>query len=1282
MPGLRKLQIFLVSMIFVFGLVIFRLYGPSPDFLQTDITISSDTEYTSDTVTNDNVTIQSGKTVTLSSGIVWQINGDLTVNGTLLFRDRSGTYTQYPTLKVSGSLTVSNSGLIDASGQGFPGGDHGTNNGQGTGGGISSGTGGGGGHGGNGGRGYDSNSSGGTSYGSNTLPVTAGSGGGGGSKSDGESGGGVIRVEVTRNITIDGSLLSDGLAGEDKSSSSSKCGGGGAGGSIVLTTQDTLSGNGVIRAQGGRGGNCSQSESKPGQGGGGGGGGRIAYYYRGLGFNGSISVPSGGGGDAINDGLPGSSGSLYSEQYISPNQPSLTSPAANSSNISRNPNLSTSAYSGQLQHLSSDWEIATDTSFIANTLVAQKLGDATNLISSTVNGNNFLFLNNLSGKTVLSSNTTYFVRARHTNVIGVSSWSPTVTFTTASNAVPAQPSIVSPIPGSQNQSRVLTVSSSAFSDADLDSHLSSSWEVASDSNFSQIVALKENDAVNKTAIAINASNFQFQGALSGKTQLQPNTLYYVRVKYIDSENGVSAPSQTFSFTTAVNSLPSIPVIQSPVDRSTGVDRNPVLVGSVFSDADNDSHVSSDFEIATDSSFQGATLVAVKYGELTNLTSLTVAPNNFIFQNSLASKTQLAPSATYYARIRYFDKENGDSSYSPPISFTTLANRQPLTPSFSSPINNATNQARNQVLMTSNFSDLDPDDTHLSTDFEVASDASFFDTSLVAYKYEDAVNKTSIRLDSTLFTFKNALAGFSSLAPNSSYFARVRFRDSWNQMSEWTSPLSFTTGQNYAPNRPNVTSPFSNATEVVTSPTLASSIFSDPDDLIHAASSWEIYDGSTLAASKLVWSKINDATNKTSINVDANSGVFQNTLQGRQRLLPGLMYYVRTIHIDSASANSEWSSPVSFSTVTPPPDPVLTSSSHPSQDVFFQNSTPSFTISPSQPAAHHYHILVNQNASPTKLEVEAGFEDSDGIFTIPSGMISQAGTWYIHAIAHDSSSNPSSRFASYRVQYDSRAPSLSQIVSSNITANSASLAWNTLNTSNSRVDYGTSSGVYSWSGTDNAFTLSHQINLQNLLPNTTYFYRVISVDPYSQTDTSSQYSFTTLALTTISQVQAVQVSETSAQISWITNHPSTSKVNYGSSTAYGFDIQDSLLVTSHSFTLKNLLPGVQYFYEIISVGNSTATDAYHTFDTTRIVVTPSAGAVSPSFGGGGNQGGGGSSSGSGVRSGAEGTKSTPKPQTKSQTNAFKKIFQKNALTQKSFLQETLERLLQIRGSLRL
>jgi len=132
------------------------------------------------------------------------------------------------------------------------------------------------GHGGYGARGTNVATAGGQAYGSITEPISSGSYSGIIPNSSAAGGGG-IKLTVTGNLLLNGRVSAD-------AAPMPFAGFGGASGGSVWLNVGTLSGSGLISANGG---DCIN--------GGGGGGGRIAIYYRSNSFTGNIDAQGGAG---------------------------------------------------------------------------------------------------------------------------------------------------------------------------------------------------------------------------------------------------------------------------------------------------------------------------------------------------------------------------------------------------------------------------------------------------------------------------------------------------------------------------------------------------------------------------------------------------------------------------------------------------------------------------------------------------------------------------------------------------------------------------------------------------------------------------------------------------------------------------------------------------------------------------------------------------------------------------------------------------------------------------
>ena len=186
-------------------------------------------------------------------------------------------------LTLTGGLEVTSGGFINANGRGF-GGNTGTGNGGETGSPLSGAGAGYGGYGGN----SSSNAIGGPTYNSFQQPALLGSGGGHGAGGVGGSGGGLIRLTVSSNALINGTISANGADATNNRA------GGGSGGSVWITAQ-SIAGAGTITAHGGAGEPIH----------GGGGGGRIALYSETNNFGGATIAYGGPGWNS------GGAGTVY-----------------------------------------------------------------------------------------------------------------------------------------------------------------------------------------------------------------------------------------------------------------------------------------------------------------------------------------------------------------------------------------------------------------------------------------------------------------------------------------------------------------------------------------------------------------------------------------------------------------------------------------------------------------------------------------------------------------------------------------------------------------------------------------------------------------------------------------------------------------------------------------------------------------------------------------------------------------------------------------------------------
>jgi len=190
--------------------------------------------------------------------------------------------------------------------------------------------------------------------------------------------------------------------------------------------------------------------------------------------------------------------------------------------------------------------------------------------------------------------------------------------------------------------------------------------------------------------------------------------------------------------------------------------------------------------------------------------------------------------------------------------------------------------------------------------------------------------------------------------------------------------------------------------------------------------------------------------------------------------------------------------------------------------------------------------------------------------------------------------------------DTTPPVITNVASSNITYNSATITWNTDELSDSVVRYGTTTALGS-TKSDNAMVTSHSINLTNLSASTKYYYEVQSTDARSNTavddNNGSYYTFTTTEADTtpptIENVDTYCIKLTTATILWDTDEPSDSLVKYGTSSGnYTENKYNSADVTSHSIGLTGLTENTTYYYVVKSTdpSNNSSQSPEYSFTT--------------------------------------------------------------------------------------
>lgn len=209
---------------------------------------------------------------------------------------------------------------------------------------------------------------------------------------------------------------------------------------------------------------------------------------------------------------------------------------------------------------------------------------------------------------------------------------------------PQTPTITSPTANAVVQTTSYIFTSSAFVQiGDSSTHLNSDWQIATDAGFTNVVFSTTADAVNKVSWTVPG--------------LSNNASYFVRVRHRATNNNASAYSPTIAFSIS-SPIPVTPTITSPADGSANMVTNPSFSSSAFvALPDSSTHISSDWQIATDAGFTNVVFSATD--STTYKTSYNVS--------GLSVNTQ------YFARVRYKSSNGNKSAYSSTINFTTVGN---------------------------------------------------------------------------------------------------------------------------------------------------------------------------------------------------------------------------------------------------------------------------------------------------------------------------------------------------------------------------------------------------------------------------------------------------------------------------------------------------------------------------------------------------------------------------------------------------------------------------------
>ncbi|MFA6105983.1 MAG: fibronectin type III domain-containing protein, partial [Patescibacteria group bacterium] len=168
--------------------------------------------------------------------------------------------------------------------------------------------------------------------------------------------------------------------------------------------------------------------------------------------------------------------------------------------------------------------------------------------------------------------------------------------------------------------------------------------------------------------------------------------------------------------------------------------------------------------------------------------------------------------------------------------------------------------------------------------------------------------------------------------------------------------------------------------------------------------------------------------------------------------------------------------------------------------------------------------------------------------------------------------------------------------------------------NSQINYGLTVGYGSSTTLDATLTTQHSVNLQNLTPNQTYHYQILSRDGNNNLATSGDLTFLTgTAIDTtpvlITNVTSTSIGLTYATIGWDTSKNSNATVDFGTTLSYGNLVGNlyDFSLSTHAINLTSLLGNTLYYYRVNSAdsigNNASSTGSFTTIaDTTPPVIS--------------------------------------------------------------------------------
>jgi len=192
----------------------------------------------------------------------------------------------------------------------------------------------------------------------------------------------------------------------------------------------------------------------------------------------------------------------------------------------------------------------------------------------------------------------------------------------------------------------------------------------------------------------------------------------------------------------------------------------------------------------------------------------------------------------------------------------------------------------------------------------------------------------------------------------------------------------------------------------------------------------------------------------------------------------------------------------------------------------------------------------------------------------------AGTKTVYVQFRDGAGNWSSAFTD-TIVLDTTAPTITAVTATNITSNSVTITWTTNESATSKVDYGLTTSYGSTTALDSTLVTAHSVVLTGLAPNTTYNYRVRSIDAAGNERLGGNTTFRTAvgpdvtAPSAPTGLTATPISSSQINLSWTA---STDNVGVTGYQVFRDGVQIAT-TTATNYSSTGLVPSTPYAFTV-------------------------------------------------------------------------------------------------------